>query len=136
MDKKAIGFKVELNIAVFLLTILGGLALVAGGILFFLFVMQGAIGGGITGALVAVGGMLIYMAIYIKFAPLELVHIDAEFVYFRKTSIKIENINSVSSKGMTITITPKNGKRIQQSFVKNSIQCTEHIKNIIMPSKA
>lgn len=127
MDKKAIGFKIEWNMSKVILSVLGGIIIAASGIFCFIFVIGGAIGGGIAGCLIACGGMLCTMGVGAHSLPNELVYVDDKSVYLNKIIIELEQIKNASFKGGTLIITPKQGRMIRQGFLKNSQECAKHI---------
>lgn len=135
MERQAIGYKLEWGVALVMLAIISGIALIAGGVLFWLFVLGGAIGGAIAGGIIGAGAALISMAVYVKRAPAVLVHMDAQAVYLHKKSVTIYGILNVQAKGNSIVITPKSGKKLQQGFLRNSVECARHIMTVIQTGK-
>ena len=127
MAQETIGTKAKINIAVVALMVLAGLALIAGAVLLFLFVIGGAIGGGIAGGTIAVGAMLITVGIRSVTLPQELVLIDGETLYLNKRTISLSEIQSVTAKGKTLVVTSTQGKKINQVMVKNSQDCANRI---------
>ena len=128
MDKKVIGYKIEVNIALAILMVIGGIALAAGGVLFFLFVMAGAVGGAVAGGTIACGVMLVTMGIASKTLPNELVHIDDTVLYLHSKAVDLKQIQKVSFNGKALTVYLANNKKIQQGFIKNCAECASSIQ--------
>ena len=95
MKKETIGYKVELNLVLVVLMFLAGIALIAGAVFLFLFVMGGAIGGGIAGAAVFSGATLITIGIASKKLPKGLVQIDEQNLYLNKRVINLDQIQNL-----------------------------------------
>jgi len=130
MERKAIGFKTKWNPALMVPLFLLGIALVIGGVLFFVFVLRGAIGGGIAGGLIGGGVMLAFQTVAAIFLPQELVHIDSHTVYLYKTSVNIGQIQNIETKGKSvIVITPANGKPVRRGCIKNREECARIIRD-------
>jgi|GEM_PF-6438681 len=115
------------SILITLAFIVGGLILIAGGILFFIYVMQGALGGAVTGACIGAGVMMGVTGVQIALLPAAIIHIDETTLYLPKTSFNFSQLQSVELKGKTIVITPAIGRKIAQGFLKNSSECHQAI---------
>jgi len=127
MTKVAIGFKTEWKTIYTIVMVTAGIAILAGAVMFFIFVIQGAIGGGVAGGVGALGVMMITAAIAAGNLPEELVLIDDMTVYINKKSIALVDIQTVSASGRVLIIIPKQGKKISQNLVKNSEECAQKI---------
>lgn len=128
MDKKLIGVKVDWNMGTVVSIFLAGVALIIGGFSFFIFVIGGAIGGAVAGGTIAMGVMLCIMSVGSRNLPNELVYINEESVYLNKETIALDQIKSVKSAGISIVITPLQGRAIRQGFLKNSTECAMQIQ--------
>jgi hypothetical protein len=130
MEQKAIGFKLNWKPVFIMMLVVAGLGAIVGGICFYVFVMQGAMGGAVAGAAVFCGGALIAMGGTIRFLPKDLVFIDEENVYFhKKAPVKIADISEVIAQGNGLTLRLKqSNKPVQQGFLRNSAECAQIIK--------
>ena len=131
MEKEAIGFKVHWSGAKIALMIVGGIAIIIGAILLFLFVIGGVIGGGIAGGLIGGAVMFIIMPIQVKGLPEELVHIDGQMLYFPKRSIALADIQNVEIGRNGITITPRYERRFAQGYISNMEECANRIRQAV-----
>jgi hypothetical protein len=127
MNKVTIGYRIDLSVFMSILISAAGAAIIIGAVCLFLFVIGGAIGGGIAGGGIAGGAALCRTGHASRTLPKELVHIDDKRLYLHKTTIELEQIKSVKRQGSAIVITPKQGRAIRQSFLKNSEECTKRI---------
>jgi hypothetical protein len=132
MDYKVIGFKKELPMILIVLCIIGGIALIVVGILSFVFLLQGAIGGGITGGLVGLGAYIMGLPIILKKLPHELIKMSNTTVYLQKKQVDFNAIQEVKARGMSLIIIPIHGRRITQSFVADAAACADTINQKIL----
>ncbi|MCL2847605.1 MAG: hypothetical protein FWE13_02485 [Firmicutes bacterium] len=121
MHRQVIGTKAKTSIPKVALIALGGLALIVGGISSWIFLLRGAIGGGITGGLVAMGGALMAGAFMPIFLPRDLVALDDTNLYLAKRAIPLHSITDIraNKNALTINATTSN-KPIVQNFVNEA----------------
>ena len=131
MGKRVIGKKFKANILMVLAMFLMGVALVGGAIAIYLYVIGGAIGGGIAGGMGALGVMLCMMAFGPRSMPNDLVLIDDTHLYLHKRAIALDQIVGVKGDRFTIIVMLKEDKPVKQSYLKNGKECREHIRQAL-----
>ena len=135
MEKVAIGYRINLNVFVTVLMFMAGVAIIVGALLIFTLIIGGAIGGGIAGAMGAVGAMLCMTAVGAGTLPSELVHIDDTNLYLHKVTIALKDIGGVKADALTLIVIPKQGRRIRQGFLRNSAVCAKAISEKLQSSQ-
>jgi len=131
MEKQVIGNKIQIHLAIAILMIAVGLAMIVGLIYMFLFILGGAIGGGIAGAGGVTAGMIITLAIMSQTLPNDLILIDDTYLYLNRQQIRLDEIEKVSVSRTTLVIKPVNAKRINQMLVKHVSNVANKITEII-----